>query len=338
LIAEVEAAGDLRVCLSNEDWGRADLEGALRTVDGVGGDRPHVVASARRLDKLLPSQWQQRVKMRRLALTYEEWLSIVLGEDQAHPAWQNIWVPHDIRGLVERWSKAAGGPENFTLVVADETDHGLLPRVFERMLGLPGGLLSSASTDVRNPSLSYSRIETIRRVNDLSFRRGWPHDGDMKKIHDQLVDALKRETPWPGEERIPPLPTWAAERVREMSERRVAEVRSLGVRVVGDPAHLLVPEIGEIPSRDQPVLVSSELAVRMIEHALDLVLEQRGEERDRQRQRLEQLQRAASRPRATGRPVDETPTRELLRVVAQRATRRARQDRRPEGRPDLNRR
>ena len=57
LAAEVRAASDHRVCISTEDFGSASPEQAARIVGDLGGDRVHVVAVARRLDKLLPSQW-----------------------------------------------------------------------------------------------------------------------------------------------------------------------------------------------------------------------------------------------------------------------------------------
>src|SRR5690606_10688540 len=37
-------------------------------------------------------------------------------------------------------------------------------------------------------------------------------------------------------------PAWAAEEVRRLSAERVAAVQAMGVRIVGDPSHLLVPD------------------------------------------------------------------------------------------------
>src|SRR5688572_11528593 len=59
---EVRNAGAVRVCISNEDFGRADDAQRRRIIEDLGGDRAHVVAVARRLDSYLPSQWQERVK------------------------------------------------------------------------------------------------------------------------------------------------------------------------------------------------------------------------------------------------------------------------------------
>jgi len=324
LVREVEAAGDARVCLSTEDWARTDLEGATRTVEGLGGDRVHVVASARRLDRLLPSQWQQRVKMRRITLSYEEWLEVVLGQGQEHPAWRNIWIPHDIEGVAERWAKAAGGPERFTLVIADETDRELLPRTFEQMLGLPSGLLSAAVTDVRNQSIGYGRTETIRHLTDAFERHGWRESEELETLLSRITDAVKANDPWPDEMKIPPLPEWAAARVRELSEQRVHAARSLGVRVVGDPESLRVPDaMPTSASLDHTVMVSSELAARSAETAIGQLLEQHVAREQQLRVRLRRLRRKVDQ--ANGAKALETlGGRELLQLAARRGLSRLR--------------
>ena len=320
---EVEAAGDARVCISTEDWARTDLDGASAVVDGVGGGRPHVVATARRLDKLFPSQWQQRVKMRRISYSYEEWLEIVLGDDREHPVWRNIWVPHDIQAVAERWSKVAGGPENFTLVVADESDRALLPRTFEQMLGLPEGMLSRAATDERNKSMSFSRIDAIRRLNRVFEEHPRLGDPDVEDLHFRLTNVLRDEAPWEDEQRIPALPAWAAQRVAELSQERARTVRSLGVRVVGDPDHLLAPSTPTVSRSPAPSVVSTELAVRVVEDAIAALEEQHAAA---MAQREDQLRKARDRARRARRAqlVDETSARDLLGIIARRGARRLR--------------
>src|SRR5699024_2387124 len=171
LVGEVENAGDLRVCVSTEDFAKAEEDGARKVVRELGGERSHVVAAVRRLDKLLPSQWQQRVKMGS-TLSYDQWLEVVLGEDSNHPMWRNIWIPHDVEGLVNRWTRIVGD-DRFTLIVYEEDDQQLIPDTFERMLGLPRGVLSTENAPRRNESLSFDRLELIRRLNHAFENAGW---------------------------------------------------------------------------------------------------------------------------------------------------------------------
>lgn len=230
----VETAPAARVCVSNEDFGRATPRQVGRVVGDLGGERVHVLAVARNLDSYLPSQWQERVKAGD-ERTYEAWLRTVL-DTSGQPNWdrRNVWYSHDIRALVERWISVVD-PDRFTLVVGDESDRRQLPRTFERMLGLPDGFV------VPNPSrsnrgLSWAETELLRSTNEVLEERGCP----QRKRRDLLIAIVldMQERPLPDGPKSPPLPDWAAERLRELSDARVEEVRSLaarGVHLVGDP-------------------------------------------------------------------------------------------------------
>ncbi|MFP5335829.1 MAG: hypothetical protein ACLGIV_11010 [Actinomycetes bacterium] len=331
LVRQVEEAGDLRVCISTEDWARVDLDGAKQTVAGLGGERAHVVATARRLDKLLPSQWQQRVKMRRITLTYDEWLERVLGDDTSDPHWRNLWVPHDIGSLVDRWTEAAGGRDRFTLIVADEADHGLLPRVFEQLLGLPESILALSETDKKNSSVSLGRADMIRRINLLAETKGWPDAYTTGPVRLGLTQLVKDAAAWPEEIKSPPLPGWAAERLRELSDRRAELVAGLDIRVVGDPDNLRVPEGTSLEGTPVgTIMVSAELAADAVELAIDGALEEQRallDERDRQiarlRNRVERLRKRANRADRSAPGLEGVSGRELVRELGRRAGRRA---------------
>ncbi len=281
LVAEVEAAGDQRVCLSTEDLGRIDLDLARQVVEGLGGPRVHVVAAARGLDSLLPSQWQQRVRMRRTALTFDAWLRIVLGPDREHPEARNFWMPHDVGALVERWTSAVGDADRFTLVISDRTRPDLLPRTFEAMLGLPSGFLELPEGETRNQSLGIGRTELIRQVTAAVERHDWP----LPPTHPLVValtNVLKASAPWPDEAPLPRVPAWAAQQVAELGEQRAEAVRGAGVRVVGDPDALHSPTApagveggADAGAEGSPgVMVSADLAAAALEQVLAYALEQ----------------------------------------------------------------
>lgn len=322
LVEEVRAAGTMRVCVSTEDFAKAELEGARRVVRDLGQDRPHVVAVARGLDRLLPSQWQQRVKMRISTLTWEEWLTRVLGDDEDE-VWQNVWVPHAIGPLTERWVEALGGdPAKFTLVIADEQDPRQLTRVFERLLGLPDGLLGDTDDGPRNPSIGIGRIETIRRLNLAYQTRGWGEHAQLDRLQRSLTDDVRTATPWADEEPVPPFPAWAAERIAELNEQRAALVRDLDVRVLGNPDDLR-PAPRPVTRPPGTPMISSELAAAMVESTIETLHEQHAAEVQARDRRLEKLQRRLRRQRARPSP-DDLSGRELLRLAASRARRRLR--------------
>ena len=254
-----------RTFLTHESLGKADGDGASRMVAALGGPRVHVLAVARRLDRLLPSQWQQRVKSGATTLSYEQWLEVVLGDHPDDPVWRNIWVPHDLERLVARWTEAAA-PERFHLVVADESDRRMLSRVVEQLLGLPDGMLEPDESHRTNASLSYDRLELLRVFGQLVDKREWP-DGDPERSaawSRACRRAVKLAEAAPGERRVPSLPPWALERVTQMSQERAEFVRSLEVRVVGDADNLLVPDEAGSGTPTPADVVPTELAARVL--------------------------------------------------------------------------
>lgn len=238
LVDLVAAAGDSRVCVSHEAFGRATPEQVQRIVTGLGGERPHVLAVVRGYDSYLPSQWQQRVKAG-VRATYEEWLRIVLGDDSTEREWRQVWVPHDTVGLVRRWSERVD-PADITLLIGDESDRSLLPDVFERLLALPKGFLT-VEQSTANRSLSYPETELLRGLYANFAAAGRTDREHFRLIHRGVIAALVA-APYPdGEPRVPALPDWAYERVAELSEQRLAALGNLGVRILGDPTKLRLP-------------------------------------------------------------------------------------------------
>ena len=321
LVDEVKNAGDLRVCISNEDFGRATPEEIEKIVEGLGGDQAHVVSVVRRLDKYFPSQWQERVKAREVR-SYEDWLRVILGDNHDDWQWKHIWYPHNVEGVVERWTEVVG-KDRLTLIVADDQDRALLPTSFEDMLGLPHGTLQME--DLRsNRSLSYNEAELVRALNIKCRANEWPDWAYAQYIQGGLVKGLKMR-PRPADHvALPGLPPWAGERVAELSRQQAEAVRSSGVRVVGDPDRLVTPiESLRIEESPEPPKVDLETASGALEGMLGKALRlHRREELQHQRA----LKQAARTGQANGRPVTELSGRELLgaglRRAAGRLTRR----------------
>ena len=250
--AGVAAADAPRVCVSNEDFGRATKAQAARVVDDLGGERVHVVSVVRRLDRYLPSQWQERVKAGE-ERTYDEWLRVVLDTDDAEPDWdrRNVWFSHDVRALVERWLKVIE-PDRYTVVISDEADHAVLPRTFEAMLGLPEGFVVPDPSR-SNRGLSWAETELIRSVNQLLEDRGVPRPRRRRLLQTAVLREMQAR-PTPAGPSSPPLPDWAADRLRELSDRRIEDLGSLGergVRLVGDAGLMRMP--ADVPTAAPPL-------------------------------------------------------------------------------------
>ncbi len=318
---EVHAADGKRVCVSTEDFGSASPAQARRIVADLGGDDVYVVAVSRRLDRLLPSQWQERIKSHDTH-TYEQWLGGVLSEDLSDPHAKRFWASHDMVRLYERWSSAVGR-DRFRLVVSDDSDPELLPRLFERMLGLPDGLLRLAPYD--NASMTWNGAELVRRLNEVFAERGWPDDVYYRVMQRGLMQAVMASPRTPVEQRIPPLPAWAARRVEEIVDEKIERLRELEVPVVGDLERLRPPASEDAAETlEQASVVSMTTAAAAAVGAIEGAVELRRRTKRRARRELEELRAVPAEPTPAAPVLAGTSGRELVRELGLRARRRLR--------------
>jgi hypothetical protein len=275
-----------------------------------------VVAVARRLDRLLPSQWQERVKSHD-TITFDEWLRRVLGTDTEDREHRRFWASHDLVAMADRWTPYVGS-ERFSLVVADEDDRDVVPRAFERMLGLPAGLL--VLPPAANASLSANATELVRRVNELFESQGWPDETYHRLVQQGAVQQMTSGPRPASEGAIPPLPGWAAARVAELSDARIEQLRARGVPVIGDLEGLRVPAPqGPVPeSPPRPEVVSIDTAVRAMAGLVEATIV---EVERKQRKKRKGPDTVPDEAGPDGRSGDETPIRGLARRVAERVRR-----------------
>jgi hypothetical protein len=242
LVRDVRAAGDQRVVLSSEFFAEADDATVRRVIADLGGARVHVVVTLRSLTRILPSQWQQYLQ-NGFDFRYLEWLEGILSEPPRTPT-PGFWRRHRHDALVSRWA-AENGPENLTVIVLDESDRLMLLRVFESMLGLPGGFLVPEERTA-NRSLTAAEAELVRLLNEEFSRRAWPHRDYGRFMRYGAVEHMKEaRRPSPDEPRIA-TPSWALARAAKISAEMAAGIEALGVNIVGDIASL-----GKLPA-DEP--------------------------------------------------------------------------------------
>lgn len=320
---EVRKRDSVRVCVSTEDFSdvaRADRFG--RIVSDLGGERVHVVTVARAFHRLLPSFWQQSIKGKDTR-TYGEWLHAVLDDDGVGRARNWFWGTNNIERTAAAWLPLVG-PDRFRVVVADDSDPRYLLGVFEQLLGLPDGFLPL--TDVRNASLTANGAEALRRLNARYIAERWSAESYYRLIQSGLIYGLQAAEPSPHDQKLPNLPPWAAERVRELTEDRIAALERLGVQVIGDPDRLRMPEDYQADATERATdIVPIDTVVSGLGSLLTAVF--RSEERLRQ-SRTEAASRTQSqgsaRPSAaTKRHVlRQTESRVLVKELLRRSRRR----------------
>ena len=174
----------------------------------LGGDRVHVAVTLRPLAKILPSMWQQNVKVG-IRMPFDAWVRQQFPEPGA-PAPQGFWRIHRHDALVARWA-AIVGPDRLTVVVPDEADRSDVFRAFERLLGLVPGTLAGRS-DHANRSLTVEEAETVRAFNRAFHDTGLPRPLHARVMRYGAAEYVSRLGPVPGDGPIR-LPAWALEPV-----------------------------------------------------------------------------------------------------------------------------
>jgi hypothetical protein len=309
LVAECRDHAGQRVCLSNEALSWADDESAERIVRELGPDRVNLLYVVRPLERLLPSTWQERIKAR-VDSTYDEWLRIILGEPSKVFEYANYWGPRDLPTLLERWGRLIPA-ERITLICLDERDRELLPRAFESLLGLPAGSLPLQSAGRANRGLTANEAELMRRINLVARSEKWSAEEYLTFGQRGVAAELRRSEPSPSDVKSPALPGWAAETVRELSDRTIETVLASGARVIGDPESLRSRPAAQTAETPEISSVQIDTAVAAVLGAIS------GGRRCAREQRSSKRKRLATT--VSGPSVSDLSSKELAKVIAGRA-------------------
>lgn len=242
LVEEVRSSTADRVCVSSESLSLLDDAQAAEAVAGLGGESVHVVITARPIDALFPSVWQQHIRRAVGGPSYEDWLRSVLGPSGDETR-DRFWRVHDLADQVRRWS-AAAAPERVVVLVPPEGDRSFLLHTFEDLLDLPRGTLVPR-VDVSNPSLTRFSGELLLALDREAEQRGWPLGEYAETVRTDVAYHLRSRPREPQD--LKSLPAWAAERADEVNTARADLLCAASAfRVIGDPESLR-PQARPIP-------------------------------------------------------------------------------------------
>jgi len=270
---EVRAQADrgLRVCVSSETFGNAaDPAVTRRIIQDLGGERVHVVYATRALYRLLPSHWQQEIKVNFETRSFDDWLQVVLSDDNPEAARKAFWYAHDLERAARTWLEATTS-DKFTVIATDDSDRRLIPQTVETMLGLPDRFLH-ADERRSNPSLGVDEVEVLRQVNVLTRERGWPKK-NLTALVQGATRGLSKGAAEADSRRPLKLPHWAVPLVTDRAREHRALIDDLKLQVVGDPDCLLMPdEIQTAATGDRPQSVQTNTAAQAIVETIDASL------------------------------------------------------------------
>jgi hypothetical protein len=271
-VADIHRVDAPRTVVSSEGLSTAGAPTIARLVEDLGPDRVHVVRVERRLDRLLPSAWQERIKSSNETRTFEQFLDDILAADpatsQGRPA--SFWAAHSLERYLDRWRPVLPG-DRIHVVVADEGKPDATSAVFERLLGLPSGMLDP--TQRPNSSLSWDQVELCRRLNEVFDEHGWPDRLRRRTLQGAVVPGLRDAGPGATGVRIPPVSGEHLRRTAEISAGRIDLLTSSGIDVIGDPEATRVAYDAHLDdSAPEP---PRSISIEAVAHAVEQLMVQR---------------------------------------------------------------
>lgn len=224
-----------RVILSVEHLSRAGRTQARAIVASLAPAELQVAITARDLGRDIPSTWQQEIKAGRGG-TFDAFLRALStpsgGSDPMAVLARRFWRRHDPAALSDRWGSAIrGGRITVVTVPPAGAPPDALWQRFARAVGLDADRYPAPGDDLPlNPSLGAAGVELIRRLNE---RLG---DRVAQGPHRDLVKFAVANSTLAGRADDPRLQVPAEHRgwVADRAAAIVAQLRSAGVRVVGD--------------------------------------------------------------------------------------------------------
>jgi hypothetical protein len=256
LVAALREQGPERKIYSSEYLADATDDQVARIVDAIGPEDLYVVITLRPLVDLVPSQYQQYLQGG-LTADYESWLEVTFNEPPFTGPTPWFWQRHRHDALVQRWARVLG-PDRVIVVVSDGRDFSAVPEVFEQLLELTKGTLTSKKVRP-NRSLTWTEAEVMRRFNVHAHDAGIV-DSKYQFLTKFAADHVKERVPQPGEGRIV-TPDWAAKQADELGADFVAAIQDSGVRVIGD-LQLLCPGAETGQWTGPPATTDVEVAAR----------------------------------------------------------------------------
>ncbi|RYB91525.1 hypothetical protein EUA06_09395 [Nocardioides glacieisoli] len=231
LVQETRAwPGD--VLVSNEHFADSPADAAAAALADLASAAAevHVLVTARDLGRVLPSAWQQRVKMG-ARMPYRKFLGSVRREDGD----QKFWRYQDVPGILDVWSAGVPGERVHVVVVpAPGAPRDELWLRTASVLGLDVTGLDTAALRP-NDSLGVVEAELLRRINDAvpRDRRSLAYSRHVKGtfVPTALVGSAPRDSFALPDNHV----AW----IEEAGATAVAALRSSSYDLVGDVDDLL---------------------------------------------------------------------------------------------------
>ena len=217
--------------VSSEFFSEANQMQLANLAKRLDGADIQVIFTWRPLPFMLASSYQQYLKYG-MKKSYAEWLDSIFevpGEAKFTPS---FWKRNLHGDVVARWVETFGG-ENVSLIAVDETKPTYLYESFADLAGIPSGLLKEPVQVEINRSLTFTEASLLLEIN-----RTYPNDGDWESyeifIRKGNIKALTGSNKFEVSDEKILTPDWAIAKAAELNSQSVAQIKSLGIKIIGD--------------------------------------------------------------------------------------------------------
>ena len=217
--------------ISSEFFSEANQTQLANLAKRLDGADIQVIFTWRPLPFMLASSYQQYLKYG-LKKSYSEWLDSIYevpGEAKFTPS---FWKRNLHGDVVARWVETFGRG-NVSLIAVDETKPTYLYESFADLAGIPSGLLKEPAQVEINRSLTFTEAALLLEIN-----RSYPKDGDWESyeifIRKGNIKALTGSDKYEVSDEKILTPDWAIAKAVELNSQSVAQIKSLGIKIVGD--------------------------------------------------------------------------------------------------------
>ena len=292
LVAEIRESDARSVLVTDERLAGAASSHAARALRSLAPYDLYVIYAVREFSALLPSEWQERIKLA-MDMPFEMWL-----ESVATRGGPSFWRAHCLGNVFARWN-VARDHVHLLIVPPDVGNPDELWRRFASIIDAPAELPNDAVS--ANQSLGAVESETVRRVyQHLDYPRP---PARIEQVMKEIVShqVLVRREPV----RAIRLPESCRAWVNHQTDRRREFIDSAGCRIVGDPNELDVDPTRFVSDACRPGDID------ILEAAVQVV----GELTERIARRQRRRRRRAGIPR----PTRTSDSRSALSEVGRRA-------------------
>ena len=244
------------VIVSDEKFSWLDRSAIAEVAQAFGAERTQVVFGARALHRVIPSYWQELLKVG-ASDSLHAWCAALI-EGNAHGERSRnagrFWRSHDLGALAERWTSGFG-QTRVTCFVVHENDHTRTLQNASEALGLK--LLASAKPAASsNPALSLPQANALQRVNEMSSRMRVP-TRVRRAITRLAVEQLTASTVVRGARAE--VPQKFRQAVQERQRQMAEQLQASGIRVAGDLSTLMLGPTREFNDDPRQALIHDEL-------------------------------------------------------------------------------